>query len=251
MNKLIPSFFGSLVFYTTLRLPIVLELDFAKIVRWITLIGILIGSLLGIIDLIFSHINLPIFTRSVLIIGIWIYVTGGLHLDGVIDTADGLAVPDQQRRLEVMKDSATGAFGVIAAVILLLLKVASLTDISSYRYLALILATTWGRWGQLIAIAFYPYLRKDGKGAFHKQSLNLPHDLFLGSMVIVFLGVTQFLVTDHPWWLIIVIQLSCAVIALVSGYWFKMQLGGHTGDTYGATVEWSEGLILCFLTIYF
>jgi adenosylcobinamide-GDP ribazoletransferase len=210
----------------------------------------MIGSLLGIVDIIFEQINLPILTRSVLIIAIWIYLTGGLHLDGVIDSADGLGVQDQQRRLEVMKDSLTGAYGVIASVILLLLKTAALTDLSSSRWFALICATTWGRWGQLMAISLYPYLRETGKGAFHKESLNLPQDLIVGSIFIPLLMLTQFFILDHSWWLIFLIQLICATISLLIGYWFNRKLGGHTGDTYGAVVEWSEAFILCFFTIY-
>lgn len=250
MNKLIPSFFGAIMFYTTLRVSPIFQPEFERISRWLTLIGILIGSLLGFVDFIFQAVNLPILTRSILIISVWIFLTGGLHLDGVIDSADGLAVQDENRRLEVMKDSVTGAFGVMAAVILILIKTFAFSEINSQRWLILIMATTWGRWGQLMAIAFYPYLRETGKGAFHKQSFLFPQDCLFGSIFIIPLILGQIFFTNSPWWLIIIIQLICAAIALITGFWFNNQLGGHTGDTYGATVEWSEAFILCFLTIY-
>ncbi len=249
MNKLISSFFGAITFYTTIKLPIYFKKDFERIARWITLLGLLIGSLLGFIEVIFEQINLPILTRSVLIISLWVYLTGGLHLDGVMDTADGLAVSDNQRRLEVMKDSFTGAFGMMAGGILLLIKTAALSEITAQRWLALIIAASWGRWGQLMAIAFYPYLRETGKGAFLKQSFGFPQDCFFGSIFILPLSFGQFWLIHQQWWLILLTQVGCAAIALLVGFWFKRQLGGHTGDTYGATVEWSEAFILCLLTV--
>lgn len=249
MNKLIPSFFGAIIFYTTIYIPIFFQPNFERIARWSTLVGLLIGNLLGLVDFIFIQINLPILTRSVLVISLWVYLTGGLHLDGVIDTADGLAVQDSQRRLEVMKDSVTGAFGVMAAVILLLIKTAAFSEINLPSWLCLMIAASWGRWGQLMAIAFYPYLRAKGKGAFHRENCVFPQDGFFGSIFIIILIICQFFFTNHSFLLIFVTQLGCAAIALFTGFWFNHQLGGHTGDTYGATVEWSEALILCFLTI--
>jgi len=64
-----------------------------------------------------------------------------------MDSADGLAVQNPQRRLQVMADSATGAFGAMAAIALVLIKTAALTDLDSYRWLALMAASGWGRWG--------------------------------------------------------------------------------------------------------
>lgn len=249
MSKLISSFWGAIIFYTTISLPKNLQPDFVRICRWLTLVGFLIGFLLGFADFILTQINMPILTRSVLIIGMWIYLTGGLHLDGVLDTADGLAIVDSSRRLEVMKDSLTGAFGVMAGVILLLIKTAAFSDIDSIPWLVLIITASWSRWGQLMAIAFYPYLRETGKGAFHKESLVLPQDCLIGSIFIIPLMVAQFFFTNYSWWLILLTQLGCAAIALLTGFWFNLKLGGHTGDTYGATVEWSEAFILCLFTI--
>lgn len=249
MFNLISSFFGAVVFYTVFPLPNFLPLSFKRVARWLTLIGLLIGSLLGLINFIFLQINLPVLTRSVLIVSLWVYFTGGLHLDGVIDTADGLAVPESKRRLEVMKDSHTGAFGVIAAIILLLIKTASFSELDGNYWLYLLFAAVWGRWGQLMAIALYPYLRATGKGAFHKQSLVLPTDCVFGSILMLIPITLQRLFTNYSWCLILLIQLGCAIIPLGIGFWFNRKLGGHTGDTYGATVEWSEALILSFLTI--
>jgi adenosylcobinamide-GDP ribazoletransferase len=236
----IRSFLGALVFYTILPVPVA-KADFSRIARWIPLVGLFLGLMLFLLDLSLNSLGMPPFTRSVLVVGIWVYLTGGLHLDGVSDTADGLAVTDSQRRLTVMSDSVTGAFGVMAVAMVLLLKIASLTDISHNRDLALILAPIWGRWGQVMAIALYPYLKPAGKGAFHKTSFRHFWDCGGGIWGLIGLGLGG--------WLGIISIIAGIVLALVTGYWFNRRLGGHTGDTYGAVVEWTEALFLVFLTI--
>jgi adenosylcobinamide-GDP ribazoletransferase len=96
------------------------------------------------------------------------------------------------------------------------------------------------------AIAFYPYLKSEGKGAFHKKALKLPQDLILGLLFLLGLGVVQGFYFNS--WVALGSGTMGGAIALLTGYWFYCQLGGHTGDTYGAVVEWTEALILCGLT---
>lgn len=239
------GWWGAVAFYTIIPLPEQWSLQFKRIARFAPLIGILLGSILAVIDWSFSLINVPILTRSSLVIAVGIALTGGLHLDGVIDTADGLAVLDTEKRLQVMKDSTTGAFGVIAAVIILLLKIVAFSDITQARWLILILILGWGRWGQVSAIALYPYLRAEGKGNFHKEALKLPQDVLLGGITLSIITLVGFLY----WGGYVLIPLFFGIaIPLFVGWWFNRQLGGHTGDTYGAVVEWSEALYLCLLT---
>ena len=249
-RQLIRSLISAVIFYTIIPLPIKWTGEFQRIARWTPLIGLFIGGLLGLTDWALQLVKIPILTRSVLIIAVEVAITGGLHLDGAIDTADGLAVNAPDRRLEVMKDSVTGAFGAIALAIILLLKTAALSDITHYRWLALMLAAGWARWGQVMAIAFYPYLRKEGKGALHKENFSFFADITLGLLFVG--GCTSLLVWLEPqeWWNAIVVAIICSAIALSVGYWFYRQLQGHTGDTYGAVVEWSEALILCALTSF-
>lgn len=248
-KKVTKSFLGSVTFYTIIQLPNDWELEFRRIARWSPLIGILMGGLLGLTDLVLYQLGLPVLTRTVLIVAIWVVLTGGLHLDGVIDAADGLAVADQSRRLEVMKDSVTGAFGVMAAVLLLLIKTAALSDLESNRCLGLMLAAGWGRWGQVVAIAVYPYLKPTGKGAFHQETIRLPQDVLLGLFVLIAVSALELLVAPHRWWISFLTTIAGCAIALGTGFWFYRQLGGHTGDTYGAVVEWTETFLLCLLSV--
>ncbi|HEY9617843.1 MAG TPA: adenosylcobinamide-GDP ribazoletransferase [Microcoleaceae cyanobacterium] len=240
---------GAIAFYTCFPIPHHWSLNFDGIARWATAVGLLIGSLLGLLDLGLQQLTMPVLVRSAVIVGVWLALTGGLHLDGAMDTADGLAVLDPKRRLEVMADSHSGAFGVMAAAMILLLKVTALGSLESDRWIALIAAAGWGRWGQLVAIVRYPYLKPTGKGAFHKPAIRSAWDILPSTVLLLVLGGIMFYLQPNHWSLVVGITLGGAGLALVPGAWFHHQLGGHTGDTYGAVVEWTEALLLCGLTM--
>ncbi len=241
LKESLGSFLGAIVFYTMLPLPDFWLIDLRRIARWSPLVGLILGAILSFIDLLLEIIDCPRFLASVLIVAFWLFLTGGLHLDGVIDTADGMAV-SSERKLDVMRDSHVGAYGVIAAILLLLLKVSALFDLNSHRGLVLILSAGWGRWGQLISIALYPYLRPNGKGAFHKFFLKAPEDLILGLTCLIFASLAGGK-----------IGLILGLIGILISFWlsryFFRQFKGHTGDTYGAVVEWSETIFLCITSV--
>ncbi|MEQ9371184.1 MAG: adenosylcobinamide-GDP ribazoletransferase [Coleofasciculus chthonoplastes F3-SA18-01] len=245
------SWLGAITFYTCIPIPMSWGLDFERIARWAPVVGLFIGVLLAMLDALLQHWGMPHLTRSGIIVVSWVALTGGLHLDGVMDTADGLGVQDPKRRLEVMADSVTGAFGAMAAIALLLLKMAALTDIETDRWFALISVAGWGRWGQVVAISMYPYLKATGKGAFHQQGIRVPIDSLWGAFLLLGVcGLPLLMNMNRDSLELAVISAGggCA-IALLTGFWFYRQLGGHTGDTYGAVVEWTEALLLCLLTI--
>ncbi len=243
---------ASIIFYTSIPMPYIERLEFDEVARFAPAIGITIGGILGLVDIVANFLGISVLTRSALVVASWIAITGGLHLDGAMDTADGLAVTDKERRLEVMTDSATGAFGAMAAVVLILLKTVALSEIQENRLLIIIAACAWGRWGQILAIKRYDYLKPTGKGAFHKQAIRsykdvLPSVLLLLSLSCVKPIFDQFSQTN----LLAAIGMTVAgiTIAFLTGAWFNHKLGGHTGDTYGAVVEWTEALFLCAMTI--
>jgi len=240
---------GALVFYTTIPLPQHWPLEFSKIARWAPWIGLLIGGLVFGVNASLQTLPLSAFVRAVLVTAFWIYLTGGLHLDGVMDTADGLAVPDPERRLSVMSDSRSGAFGVMAAIILILLKVGTIAALSPTQSYVLVIAPIWGRWGQVLAIARYPYLKAEGKGAFHRRNLKLPQDLWPSFILLLMtLGIA---IAIHPrdWTVWCGIAVAGFCISWSVGAWFNHRLQGMTGDSYGAIVEWTEAFIICSVSI--
>ncbi|MBW4663035.1 MAG: adenosylcobinamide-GDP ribazoletransferase [Chroococcus sp. CMT-3BRIN-NPC107] len=239
---------AAITFYTCIPISIN-NLEFQRVAYWSPLIGLIIGGILGLVDLGLHLIGMPVLTSSALIVSFWILLTGGLHLDGVIDAADGLAVQDPQRRLEVMVDSATGAFGAMAAIALLLIKTVALADLHSSHWLGLITVCGWGRWGQQIAIALYPYLKPAGKGKFHSSAITSYRDLVPGLILMLSLSAISVLVDKSLLKLALFTVIGGSAIAYLTAAWFARQLGGHTGDTYGAVVEWTEALLLCVLTV--
>jgi len=238
---------AAIAFYTCLPVPSSWTLAFRGIARLAPLIGLMIGGILGLLDFGLNLLGMPILTRSALVILTGIALTGGLHLDGAMDTADGLATPDPQRRLQVMSDSLTGAFGAMAAIAVILLKTAALHDIQSYRWVALMAAAGWGRWGQLVAIICYPYLKPTGKGAIHKESNLSARDLIPGLVLLLSLSGFLLLTGSDRWIMSAGMAFGGGAIAVLTGAWFNFKLGGHTGDTYGAVVEWTEAFLLCLV----
>ncbi|WP_416669074.1 adenosylcobinamide-GDP ribazoletransferase [Egbenema bharatensis] len=241
---------SAIVFYTVLPVP-GSPTEFQSVSHFAPLVGLLIGGLLSGLDGGMDFVGVPTLTRSALLVVLWIGITGGLHLDGAMDTADGLAVTDPDRRLQVMADSVTGAFGAMAAVAIILLKTTALTDLDHHRWLILLLAAGWGRWAQQIAIARYPYLKPTGKGAFHKQALRSLWDTIPSLVLLLGLSLIPLLLSllNHQGTAYAVFPLLGCPIALLIPAWFNHKLGGQTGDTYGATVEWAEALFLVVMTI--
>lgn len=248
----IRSFWDAVTFYTIIPIPLKWQGDFLRIAQWAPWVGLGIGGCLVAGDALLQGLGVPVLTRSVWIVFAWVGITRGLHLDGAMDTADGLAVTDPQQRLVVMQDSRTGAYGVIAALAILGMKVAALHDQAGYHQAGdhqavawgLILAAGWGRWAQLVAIAYYPYLKPTGKGAFHKRGLRYPQDVLWGLTGLILAQIAFGFLNALAWPGALLTGGMGFAIALSTSYLFYRRLGGHTGDSYGAVVEWTEAIFL-------
>jgi adenosylcobinamide-GDP ribazoletransferase len=168
-------------------------------------------------------------------------LTGALHLDGLADAMDGLfGRGDAAARLEVMRDSRVGSFGLVAVVLVVVGDVAALAGMSPARALvALVVAGALSRWALLLVIAGVPYVRRSGLGVAAAG----PHrrfDVVLGTAIVA-------IVCAVDWRRALVAALIAALIAAVVGATARRRIGGATGDIYGATAELSQlGALIVF-----
>ncbi|NJN72683.1 MAG: adenosylcobinamide-GDP ribazoletransferase [Limnothrix sp. RL_2_0] len=243
------SLLGALIFYTICPIPSHWQPSFNRIARWSPFIGVMLGFALSGVFFGLSLLNTPNLLKSVILVSLWLALTGGLHLDGAMDSADGLAVTDPERRIEVMKDSTTGAFGAMSAMVILALKVAAVSAFSIDQWWVLPLTLGWGRWSQVTAIAFYPYLKQKGKGAFHTQDFQYPSDLLSSPLPILCIPISQIFSQQSNYLEALLITTAGIITALSVSLWFQAQFKGQTGDTYGAAVEWTESFVLSLAII--
>jgi adenosylcobinamide-GDP ribazoletransferase len=243
-RKSLARLIASVMFYTCVPLPASWPVEFDGMTLYAPIVGLMIGLLLGGIWYGLTALGLATALVSAIVVAVWLRITGGLHLDGAMDAADGLGVTDPVRRLAVMSDSRSGAFGVMVGIVIVGLKTVAIASLIQGHLWALIAACTWGRWGQLAAIVRYPYLKPQGKGAFHKAFLTSAWQivpLFLVVFGLNFLPLYLGQVTVAG---AVGMAIGGGAIALAVGAWFNAQFGGQTGDTYGAIVEWTEVLVL-------
>jgi len=236
---------GAWIFYSVLPLPPGVTPRFERIARFAPWVGLAIGLLEAALWQLLAPAG-PL-VQIPLVLALGISLSGGLHLDGLMDTADGLAAP-AERRLAAMDDSRVGASGVQALVVALLLRAAALAWLGPLAPLALVWAAIWARVSPLFAMQWFPYLRQgEGTAAFHLRHwqgllAELVPSLLLAfalSGLLLGLGLSQWAALG---WLGV---LPALLMAWVLG----RRLGGHSGDSYGACVEWSLSWILLLLAV--
>ncbi|MGF7046751.1 adenosylcobinamide-GDP ribazoletransferase [Paenibacillus sp. DS2015] len=247
------------------RFPVRGNLDyspelFRQSVKFYPLVGAAIGLFVWSGAAIFSLL-LPPLPAAVLTLLLWVGVTGGLHLDGWMDTADGLlSYRSRDRMLEIMKDSRVGAMGVLACVLLLMLKVSliySLLVDRSYSGL-LLLPMIWSRWFMVYAMSAWPTARgKEGLAANFSGLGRGPIRLTL-LWAILLSGLAAIVLPmmgggDQLWTPVFISWIVLPLIAWIMGVWMAKamiaKLGGLTGDTYGALNEFLEVVMLLLLVI--
>jgi adenosylcobinamide-GDP ribazoletransferase len=203
------------------------------------LVGLVLGGLLAgaavLLELVF-----PPLLCAALLVALWALLTGGLHLDGLTDSCDGLFLAGtQERRLLVLRDPRTGSFGALGLGLFLILKTASLASLRPPTLPALLLAPVLARWLVLLA-ALQPAARPEGMGRAFGAGLKRSV-LWRSAAVPLLLVLARLLLGD---WRALVaavagLLLVRAVIALA-----LRRLGGITGDVLGLAVEGSELAVL-------
>ncbi|MHA7579913.1 adenosylcobinamide-GDP ribazoletransferase [Paenibacillus vandeheii] len=270
------------------RFPVKLQIDFVPpLLRESVVYYPLVGAVIGLCVWLGGALTgalLPSFPAAVITLTLWVWLTGGLHLDGWMDTADGLlSYRTRERMLEIMKDSRVGAMGVIACVLLLMMKAALIADFIAHGNWAygalLILPMIWSRWFMVYAMAAWPNARKDDglavlfRGLGERREVQRARSSAVGLTILAGVitlaavwifqpdtAMFQVLATENglgttlPWWLypvaaIIVVPLAGYVIGKFVAGRISERLGGLTGDTYGAMNELLEAALLTVLSL--
>lgn len=223
------------------------EVDPARSVVYFPAAGAFIGGVLLAADAVGGSFSAPV--RAALVMVASAAVTGGLHLDGLADTFDGIfSRAGRERALEIMRDSRLGALGAVGLMLFMFLKFGLLTELGPpHRGLTLFLMPVFGRQAMVLLMSIYPYARQDhGLGrAFARRvgqrgvigSLALTVSLVLAGGLLSGIGPAQWarLVSGFA--------LTMGLVYLLSRY-VAGRLGGMTGDTYGAADEMAELIFL-------
>lgn len=273
-------FFIALQFLTRLKIVNQTEWsvdDFGKSVVAFPYVGLIIGLILALLYGILSPF-IPLVPLMLIIVVAEFLITGGLHADGLMDTSDGLfSGRERERKLEIMKDSRIGSFGVVAFVFVTLLKWQLLTAIPTAEFIpmALIMMPLMSRWSLVLSIQSYPYARKEGMGAAfanlapkHVITYNTLSTFFM-PIVILIIGVILYTILYGAYAIFSIADVGYVVglgvlvyatlgifqiniVSMIITYiinrllnrYIVKQLGGTTGDTYGFVVEVTEVILL-------
>ena len=193
------------------------------------LVGLAVGICVAIAFLAAREVGLPPVLAGFLAVGAGIALTGGLHEDGLADTADGLGVRDPQRALEVMRDPRAGAFGVLALALTVPMRALALAAAGPAAAIA---AHVLSRGAVAGAMAWTPPARSDGLAAEAG-----PTDAAVALLVAAGIGIAL------GWQSVP----AAALAAFAAAWWAARRFGGHTGDTLGAVQQATELAVLLAL----
>lgn len=204
-------------------------------------IGLLLGLMLVGLERGCSEVFPDFLSAAVLLVSL-IVVNRGLHLDGLMDTCDGIFGGfTTERRLDIMRDSQVGAFGVAGAAGILFLKYGALVSLlglsSSGIEWSLLIFPMLSRWSMVVALGMFPYVRSQGLGSpFHQRGIFWPTLMaaitsIAGAVLLGSIAAAGMLV-------------GATLAAWLMGKYIAAKVGGLTGDSYGAINEVVEMLAL-------
>lgn len=233
-------------FFTFLPMPLI---DWAPrrmkfVPLWLPLVGLAVGACGWGLFLLLSAWNAGSAIKAAAMTIFYLAATGGVHADGLMDTADAyFSRRDIPRKLEIMKDSRVGAFAVMTLAAVLLLKFALFAEAFSktgFAPIALLFMPVFSRAFQASMIYLFPYAKGEGLAAMYGRD---PDRRFLIAFALWALAACAGL------WLLagpkyLAVPGVCALYYVFYHFSSKKQFGGITGDVLGAFLEISELLML-------
>lgn len=220
-------------FLTIIPVPTIKdERSYARSAVFFPVVGLLLGAIALVADTLLRQI-MPSGLASGCVIALLVCLTGGLHLDGLADTADAFfSHRDRDRMLEIMRDPRCGPMGVIAIVLVLVLKVQALSAVSvAYRSLALLTMPVAGRVAQVVFLKCLPYARRDGglASSFHSGARWV--DVSVASLWLFVVPMSLFSADGA------IVACASGILICILAVYVQKKLGGATGDVMGAATE--------------
>lgn len=224
----------------------------SRTVRVFPAAGIIIALPAALLALLLTFIAAPPLVSAVLVVGLQVFLTGALHEDGLADTADGLgAGHERSRALDIMKDSRSGVYGVVALVLSLILRVAAIASLIAIMppvafALCLLGVSALSRAAMVWHWRRLPPARPDGVAvaAGGPDPAAARTALLSGSII----GLALFWIATGPFGALLTLA-----VTFLTGWLFtsrtRSRLGGHTGDTIGATQQLTEIAALATLAV--
>lgn len=250
------GFWYALTFLSRVPTPYLKRLDkeVEQAAMWFyPVVGALLGAaMVGLVLLCYQHNpHASTFLVAALVLALWVYFTGAMHLDGVADTADAWVggLGDHKRTLDIMKDPRVGSMGVAAMLVILLVKFAAITALLEQTYNnkwllfgGLLLIPMLARAGIIGLMATTSYVRKEGMANNTKNAATITKVAVMGGL----LALLAVPMLQHKTLMLLLVWLS-----VLAGYRavIRKRLGGYTGDTLGAAVEIQETLLLVTLVL--
>lgn len=202
-------------------------------------VGLLLGLLLSGINTLLRFLSFPIITVNIILTVALIMMTGGLHLDGLADTADAFfSGKSKEEMLAIMRDPHVGVMGVLSLITVMLLKVGLLCSLgTTLKTNALLLMCVLSRWSVVLATFFFPYARNNGKAKLFIEGMNLK--------IFLFSTISALLFTFAIWKI-----RGTVILLIIAGFTYLIdkiisrKIMGITGDTLGAAIELTEIITL-------
>ncbi|WP_416148843.1 adenosylcobinamide-GDP ribazoletransferase [Salipaludibacillus sp. HK11] len=248
MKEVLYGFLLAVQFLT--RLPVPIECPWSlKTSRWAIrfypLIGMLLGAILLGVGVLFAP-YVPTELLALVLISLWVWLSGGLHLDGLMDVADAVGSnAPLKKKWEIMKDPHVGSFGVIALFFLLVWKVVFiyllLDAFSTDHLFAFIVVLGLARFAGVALLVFLPAAKKQGLAWHWKQNIGSV-DVICGLIPI---AVVMFFVPEY-----LVIFPIFLLSVVIYGGWVVRTFKGVNGDLIGTAIEGGELWALMLVWIY-
>ena len=229
------------------------EQSFGESVKFFPAVGAVLGVFYAAIICAVSLLNLPLFTGAVGF-ALMIILTGGIHCDGLMDSADGLfSGREREKILLIMKDSRAGSFGVVSLVLVAAIEIATLAELAKlstwWLCAAIYSAPIIGRLMMVVTIGAFPYARTEGMGKAFAQFTTRWTIIFAAGEAVLLL-LPLILASEK----FLICAAAASLVALLVTIKFARfsteKIGGVTGDIYGAITTLAEMFaLITFLLI--